>query len=74
MILYDLKCKNLHKFEAWFPSSEQYEVQRKKGLIKCPNCNSSSVEKALMAPNVKLSNSKKNDSKTVMQASKDKET
>ena len=74
MILFDLKCKKLHKFEAWFPSSEQYEVQRKKGLIKCPYCNTSSVQKDLMAPSVKVSQTKKNKPKPVLQSTNNKET
>ncbi len=72
MILFDLNCKNLHKFEAWFPSSKQYEEQRKKGLIRCPYCNTSSVKKALMAPSVKVSTSKKNKNKVVIQATNNK--
>lgn len=73
MILFDLICKNHHQFEAWFPSSDQYEVQRKKGLIKCPYCNTTSVKKSLMAPSIKLSNEKKYNEKKVIQSQYDNE-
>ena len=61
MILFDLKCENDHKFEAWFPSSSNYEDQLKKKMIECPYCNSKIIKKSLMAPNLNLkSRSKKN--------------
>ena len=61
MILFDLKCENDHKFEAWFPSSSNYEEQLKKKMIECPYCNSKKINKSLMAPNLNVkSRSKKN--------------
>lgn len=52
MILYALKCANDHGFEGWFRSSEDYERQLKRHSILCPECGSTDVEKAVMAPNV----------------------
>lgn len=52
MIVFDLKCEHGHQFESWFRSSSAYEEQKQAGLIACPYCDSSSVSKALMAPNV----------------------
>jgi hypothetical protein len=52
MILYRLKCKKGHEFEAWFAGSAAFDKQQKRGLLSCPNCGSSSVTKALMAPSV----------------------
>lgn len=52
MIVFDLKCANNHVFEVWFGSSGDYESQRKRGLVNCPYCGDSAVEKAVMAPNV----------------------
>ena len=61
MILFDLKCEKGHKFEAWFPSSSNYENQLKKKMIECPFCNSKKIKKSLMAPNLNVkSRSKKN--------------
>ncbi|MDF2689668.1 MAG: hypothetical protein K0Q80_2634 [Microvirga sp.] len=52
MIKYALACEQAHEFESWFPSSEAYETQRKRGFVTCPFCNSPKVEKQIMAPSV----------------------
>ncbi|MEO0412700.1 MAG: DUF1178 family protein [Pseudomonadota bacterium] len=52
MIAFDLKCDKHHVFEAWFGSSADYESQVSRGLIACPICDSTSVTKAIMAPNI----------------------
>ncbi|MBO9711609.1 DUF1178 family protein [Sphingomonas sp.] len=52
MIVFDLRCGQGHVFEAWFGSSSAYEAQREGGLVACPVCGDSAVEKAVMAPNV----------------------
>ncbi len=43
MIAYDLQCVNGHSFEGWFEDRKAYEEQKKKSLIACPVCNSSSI-------------------------------
>ena len=50
MIRYSLICAQGHEFESWFASSTAYDKQAKRGLIDCPLCGSSKVEKAIMAP------------------------
>jgi len=52
MIKYALGCAEGHEFESWFPDSEAYEKQRKRGLVACPECGSTAVDKAIMAPAV----------------------
>ena len=53
MIVFDLACAPAaHVFEAWFGSTDDYEAQRARGLVACPLCGSTSIEKAAMAPNV----------------------
>ncbi|MPR09613.1 DUF1178 family protein [Microvirga tunisiensis] len=52
MIKYALACEQAHEFESWFPSSEAFETQRKRGYVTCPYCNSAKVEKQVMAPSV----------------------
>lgn len=52
MIRYTLNCKCGNGFESWFPSSRSYEDQRTRGLVVCPRCQSTEVEKAIMAPSV----------------------
>jgi hypothetical protein len=52
MIRFSLACRNDHSFDGWFRNSEDFEKQKKRGLIACPDCGSARVEKALMAPSV----------------------
>lgn len=59
MIRYSLICKKKHDFEAWFRDSADFDAQADKGLVSCPNCGTSSVSKALMAPNVGVKSNKK---------------
>tara|TARA_Y200000002_G_scaffold254776_1_gene211272 strand:+ start:115 stop:543 length:429 start_codon:yes stop_codon:yes gene_type:complete len=57
MIKYKLICKDCNiKFDSWFASSNEYEKLKKRKFLTCHNCNSSKVEKTLMAP--KLINNK----------------
>ena len=68
MIVFNLLCKDCdYKFETWFSDSSEYELQLKKKLINCPNCNSYKISKSLMAPNIsKKSNSKDKQRKKTM--------
>ena len=67
MIVFNLKCNNNHEFETWFSDSNEYNKQLIQKIILCPYCNSSSVSKSIMAPNVvKKSNTKKIKRKTAM--------
>ena len=50
MIKYALSCEKAHSFESWFPNSDSYDVQARRGLIACPDCGSTRVSKAIMAP------------------------
>lgn len=52
MIKYSLICDQDHEFEGWFGSSDDYDKQRKRGFVECPNCGSQKISKALMAPGV----------------------
>jgi hypothetical protein len=52
MIHLALHCEHDHAFDGWFRNSEDFEKQKKRGLVSCPSCGSSSVDKALMAPSV----------------------
>jgi hypothetical protein len=52
MIVFDLKCRKEHVFEAWFPDSASFTEQVEAGKVLCPVCGSRKVAKALMAPNV----------------------
>lgn len=54
MIRYDLRCDAGHGFDGWFRSSDDFDAQGARGLLACPACGSERVEKALMAPAVRL--------------------
>lgn len=55
MIRYALACRQGHAFESWFQHSDAFDKQAKRGLIACPTCGSTDVEKALMAPRLSQS-------------------
>ena len=61
MIVFDLICLDCkYEFEGWFDSSKEFQNQQTKNYINCPSCNSVSINKSLMAPNLATkSNSKK---------------
>lgn len=61
MIKYRLRCDKDHSFDAWFRDSAAYDKQADASLLACPACGSSSVSKALMAPNVASSKKKDGD-------------
>lgn len=53
MIVFDLECRLTgHRFEGWFASSGDFSRQQETGLLVCPQCGSSDVTKAPMAPSV----------------------
>ena len=52
MIKYNLICECGKTFESWFLSSNEYDVLRRKKLINCIYCDSTSVRKSVMAPNL----------------------
>jgi hypothetical protein len=53
MIHYALNCDKGHDFEAWFGSSEEYDVQIEARAVTCPCCGSAEIIKAPMAPAVR---------------------
>jgi hypothetical protein len=50
MIRYSLACERGHEFESWFANSSAYDKQAKRGLVACPVCGSTKIEKTIMAP------------------------
>ena len=52
MIRFSLRCDSDHEFDGWFRNGEDFDRQRKRGLVSCPVCQSARVDKALMAPAV----------------------
>ena len=49
MIVFELICADRHRFEGWFASASDFESQKSLGLLSCPICSDSSIEKLLTA-------------------------
>ena len=59
MIKYNLVCECGKDFESWFSSSTEYDVLKKRKLVNCIYCNSTSVKKSIMSPNLPIKSQKK---------------
>lgn len=53
MIHYALRCGGGHEFDGWFKDSANFDRQAGAGLVECPVCAGTQVERALMAPSVR---------------------
>ena len=54
MIVFDLQCAQGHRFEGWFASAKDYGAQKKRGLLSCPSCGATAIERALSAPRLNM--------------------
>jgi hypothetical protein len=61
MIVFDLACDGGHRFEGWFGSSQDFDDQHAGGLVNCPECGSSEIAKAPMAPAVPRKSNQQNE-------------
>jgi hypothetical protein len=52
MIRYALICGEGHEFEGWFRDSADFDKQAKTTAVTCPFCESTKIEKQIMAPSV----------------------
>lgn len=52
VIIYDLKCKNNHRYEGWFKDIDSFEKQKVKNLISCPVCGDADVK--IIMPSLKV--------------------
>ncbi|OFX09649.1 MAG: hypothetical protein A2516_07560 [Alphaproteobacteria bacterium RIFOXYD12_FULL_60_8] len=52
MILYTLRCDKNHHFEEWFSNSADCDSKTAAGALSCPECGSTQVGKAIMAPSI----------------------
>lgn len=53
MIHYQLRCSADHHFDGWFRDSAAFDAQAERGLVSCPACGDTAVNRALMAPRIK---------------------
>ena len=61
MIVFDLTCDHGHRFEGWFGSTADYDNQQARGLVTCPQCGSTQIAKAPMAPAVPAKGNSRSD-------------
>lgn len=66
MIRYSLKCENSHEFEGWFSTSADFDQQVERGFVTCPSCDSSNVQKSLMAPSLATARRKEASRELIM--------
>jgi hypothetical protein len=52
MIVFNLSCSHTHQFDGWFRSSDDFDVQRERGLVMCPSCGDPKITKQLSAPRI----------------------
>jgi hypothetical protein len=52
MIHYHVRCSHAHEFDGWFKDSAAFDRLSKRGMVECPTCGDTKVERALMAPAV----------------------
>jgi hypothetical protein len=53
MIVFDLICRDQHRFEGWFASGDDFASQRGRGLLACPVCGGAHVEKLPQAAKIR---------------------
>jgi hypothetical protein len=54
MIVFDIQCDSGHRFEGWFSSVEDYDGQRRRGLLSCPSCGSEAVGRVPSATRINV--------------------
>ena len=52
MIHYHVRCSHAHEFDGWFKDSAAFDRLSRRGLVECPICGDTKVQRALMAPAV----------------------
>lgn len=52
MIKYALRCDGGHAFESWFRDGAAYDGLLARNELACPQCGTSKVDKAPMAPSI----------------------
>jgi hypothetical protein len=57
MKVLDLQCNQGHLFEGWFTSEDDFAGQKESGVLICPVCGDSRVNKRLSAPRLNLRSS-----------------
>lgn len=54
MIVFDLLCREGHRFEGWFGSAADFSTQKERRQLACPSCGNAQVERVPSASRVNL--------------------
>lgn len=54
MKVLNLRCGAHHLFEGWFGSETEFQDQHARGLVSCPMCGDTAIEKMPSAPRLNL--------------------
>ncbi|MBU4517892.1 MAG: DUF1178 family protein [Gammaproteobacteria bacterium] len=54
MKVLNLQCAHQHEFEGWFGSEDDFTSQLGRGLVSCPLCGDTQIQKMLSAPRLNL--------------------
>ena len=69
--VFDLQCGNGHVFEGWFSVSNSFDKQLSEGLLNCPVCGDSDIERKLSAPRLNLGRRGDDESRTLDEEGRD---
>jgi hypothetical protein len=61
MKVLDLHCSHDHVFEGWFASEDEFQSQLSRGLVACPICADTQINKKLSAPRLNLNTSRRKE-------------
>lgn len=67
MKVYDLRCRNQHRFEGWFGSDDEFASQSERGIIECPLCGDTGVLRLPSAPRLNVSGAREEETQPVAQ-------
>ena len=56
MKVLNLRCARDHRFEGWFASDEDFVSQHDRGLVGCPLCADTAIERLPTAPRLNVAN------------------
>lgn len=68
MKVLNLRCSRQHSFEGWFGSEDDFQSQLSRGLIECPMCADSAIQKMPSAPRLNFGGHPARDSDSLSQS------
>lgn len=66
MKVLNLQCRHAHDFEGWFASEDDFQSQLQRGLVECPVCGDTAINKLPSAPRLNLSGAREAPAQTTV--------